>query len=64
MPDQPERRDLTAADVDLFQHDARKPRHSIETCEVTDCWACRWERMQDRLWRDSRDERAYDREAS
>lgn len=61
MTDQPTRHDLTTADMDLFAHDARKPRHSIETCETTDCWACTWERSQDRLWRDSRDEREYDR---
>ena len=62
MHEQPERHDLTAADMDLFLHDARKRPHSIETCEVADCWVCRWERMQERLWRDSRDEREYDRE--
>ena len=61
MTDEPTRGDLTAADMDLFAHDAKKPAHSIETCETADCWACTFERRMQRLWADSRDEREYDR---
>lgn len=62
--DEPTRRDLTAADMDLFRHDATKPPHDSDYCEVTGCWVCRWEHNLDRLWADSRDEREYDRRAS
>ena len=61
MTDEPTRHDLTAADMDLFAHDAKKPPHSIETCETPGCWACTFERRMQRLWADSRDEREYDR---
>jgi len=61
MTDEPTFRDMTTADAELFAADAKKPRHSIETCEVTDCWACTFERRMQRLADDSRDERDYDR---
>lgn len=62
MHDEPTRRDLTAADMDLFAHDARRRPHSIEECTNADCWTCSWGRNLDRLWADSRDERNYDHE--
>lgn len=50
MTDQPTRHDLTAADMDLFNHDARKPRHSIETCTTPACWACHHEGFRRCAW--------------
>lgn len=49
--------DLTGADVDLFNHDARRPPHDVQTCETADCWVClKWHR-DEKAWLDARDER-------
>lgn len=53
----PERSDLTAADMDLFNHDAHKPPHDVWACEIDGCWVCAKWHKDDKAWLDRQIER-------
>lgn len=53
----PTRRDLTAADAELFKQDAARPAHDVWKCQVDDCWVCnKWHR-DEKAWLDAQIER-------
>lgn len=51
---------LTAADIDLFEHDKKKPPHNVHTCNIRGCWNCKHWHGVERVIEESEAERQYD----
>lgn len=57
---EPTCRDITAADVDLFEHDKKTPSHDVNTCTLRDCWNCKHWFGVERVIEESMREREFD----